>query len=187
MCKGSARRVQGSDRRYAGSFRRALPRLQDLVSVACRSICKGTTMKDRLRATVSAARTVHHASNQQPTRRVHRRAQSTQRKKNESGFTLIELLIVIVILGVLSGIVVFAVSGIQDRGNAAACKTDKKTTLVAVEAYYAKNGAYPPAGEAGWLELTVGVNQLLRERPAGNGYSITLGVGGLVTATGACT
>jgi len=145
-------------------------------------------MKDRLRATILAARTVHRASNQPPTRRVHRLAhQLTQRKKNESGFTLIELLIVIVILGVLSGIVVFAVSGIQDRGNAAACKTDKKTVLVAVEAFYAKNGTYPAAGDAGWLQLTVGVDQLLRERPAGSGYTITLGAGGIVTASGACT
>jgi prepilin-type N-terminal cleavage/methylation domain-containing protein len=145
-------------------------------------------MKDRLRATILAARTVHRASNQRPFRRVHRQDQSlTRRKKNESGFTLIELLIVIVILGVLSGIVVFAVSGIQDRGNAAACKTDKKTVLVAVEAYYAKNGIYPQAGDAGWLQLTVGVDQLLRDKPNGTGYTITLGVGGLVTATGACT
>jgi prepilin-type N-terminal cleavage/methylation domain-containing protein len=130
-------------------------------------------MKDRLRATV------HHAWNHPPTRRL--------RKKNESGFTLIELLIVIVILGVLSGIVVFAVSGIQDRGNAAACKTDKKTVQVAVEAYYAKKGSYPPAGDPGWLVLTVGVDQLLRDKPAGDGYTITLGIGGLVTASGACT
>ncbi|WUJ71933.1 prepilin-type N-terminal cleavage/methylation domain-containing protein [Kribbella soli] len=109
------------------------------------------------------------------------------RTRNQSGFTLIELLVVIVILGVLSGVVVFAVSGIQDRGNAAACKTDKKSVEVAVEAYYAKNGTYPPAGDPGWLELTVGVNQLLRSRPVGDGYTITLGVNGLVTAAGACT
>jgi prepilin-type N-terminal cleavage/methylation domain-containing protein len=143
-------------------------------------------MNDRLRATVNGARTVQHVRNHhdpdQSARRVHR-----VRKRTESGFTLIELLIVIVILGVLSGIVVFAVSGIQDRGNAAACKTDKKTVQVAVEAYYAKNGAYPAAGDAGWLQLTVGVNQLLRDRPAGDGYVITLGIGGLVTASGACT
>jgi prepilin-type N-terminal cleavage/methylation domain-containing protein len=144
-------------------------------------------MEHRLRATVLAARTVHRASNQRSTRRVHRPAPELNRRKNESGFTLIELLIVIVILGVLSGIVVFAVSGIQDRGNAAACKTDKKTVLVAVEAYYAKNGVYPAAGDAGWLQLTVGVDQLLRDKPAGTGYTITLGVGGQVTATGACT
>ena len=133
-------------------------------------------MNLRLRATV--ARTLRHAQ----TRQVHR-----ARKRNQSGFTLIELLIVIVILGVLSGIVVFAVSGIQDRGNAAACKTDKKSVEVAVEAYYAKNGVYPAAGDPGWTDLTSGVNQLLREKPVGTGYTITLGVNGLVTATGACT
>ena len=45
-------------------------------------------------------------------------------RQDESGFTLIELLIVIVILGVLAGVVVFAVSGITDRGVTAACKAD---------------------------------------------------------------
>jgi len=66
-------------------------------------------------------------------------------RKKEDGFTLIELLIVIVILGVLAGVVVFAVSGISDRGAVAACKAEKKTVQVAVEAYYAKTtpGAYP--------------------------------------------
>jgi general secretion pathway protein G len=64
-------------------------------------------------------------------------------RKNESGFTLIELLMVIVILGVLAGIVVFAVNGINDKGEESACKADVKTFEVAVEAYYAKEGAYP--------------------------------------------
>ncbi|TDW91617.1 type II secretion system protein [Kribbella sp. VKM Ac-2566] len=64
-------------------------------------------------------------------------------RKNESGFTLIELLMVIIILGVLSGIVVFAVNGIQDRGAESACKTDVKTVAVAAEAAYAQNEAYP--------------------------------------------
>ncbi|MET9316035.1 prepilin-type N-terminal cleavage/methylation domain-containing protein [Kribbella sp. NPDC003505] len=63
-------------------------------------------------------------------------------RKNESGFTLIELLMVIVILGVLSGIVVFAVSGIQDRGALSACKSEVKTIAVAEEANYAQKGAY---------------------------------------------
>jgi general secretion pathway protein G len=69
-------------------------------------------------------------------------------RKNESGFTLIELLIVIVILGVLSGIVVFSVSGITDRGKAAACATTVKTVQVAGEAYYAKNGSYAASAAA---------------------------------------
>lgn len=63
---------------------------------------------------------------------------------SESGFTLIELLIVIVILGVLSGIVVFSVSGITNRGDTAACDANKKTVQVASEAYFAQNNAYAP-------------------------------------------
>ncbi len=60
----------------------------------------------------------------------------------DDGFTLIELLIVIVILGILAGIVVFAVNGITDRGVVAACKADVETVTVASEANYAQQGAY---------------------------------------------
>lgn len=63
-------------------------------------------------------------------------------RKQESGFTLIELLIVIVILGVLAGIVVFAVSAINDKGSTAACKSDITTVTTAEEAYYAQNAEY---------------------------------------------
>src|SRR6476619_2916722 len=67
-------------------------------------------------------------------------------RENESGFTLIELLIVIVILGVLAGIVVFAVSAFNNDGKAAACKSDTKNLEIASEAYYAKNNhKYPTA------------------------------------------
>ncbi|MGH3861792.1 competence type IV pilus major pilin ComGC [Actinokineospora sp.] len=65
-----------------------------------------------------------------------------QARKNEKGFTLIELLMVIVILGVLAGIVVFAVSGINDKGEESACNADRKTLEVAQEAHYAKIGSY---------------------------------------------
>jgi len=64
----------------------------------------------------------------------------------DEGFTLIELLIVVVILGVLAGIVVFAVGGITDRGKSSACSTEKKTIQTAEEAYYAKNGSYTSSG-----------------------------------------
>jgi prepilin-type N-terminal cleavage/methylation domain-containing protein len=63
-------------------------------------------------------------------------------KREEGGFTLIELLIVIVILGILAAIVVFAVNGIQNRGTEAACKADVETVTVAAEAYDAQNGKY---------------------------------------------
>ncbi|MGV9266163.1 competence type IV pilus major pilin ComGC [Kitasatospora sp. NPDC003701] len=74
----------------------------------------------------------------------------------EAGFTLIELLVVIVILGVLSAIVVFSVRGINDKGQGAACKTDKATIQTAEEAYFASDnrGAYGTVGDlvkAGFL------------------------------------
>jgi general secretion pathway protein G len=61
-------------------------------------------------------------------------------KKQDEGFTLIELLIVIVILGILAAVVVFAVGGITDRGQESACDADFKTLEVAYEAYVAQWG-----------------------------------------------
>ncbi len=63
--------------------------------------------------------------------------------KTDKGFTLVELLIVIVILGILATVTVFAVQGITDQGKTSTCAADKKTYEVAVEAYWAKNGFYP--------------------------------------------
>lgn len=61
-----------------------------------------------------------------------------RRMRDEEGFTLIELLITITILGILAGIVVFAVSGITDKGQTSACTADRNTLLTAQQAYYAK-------------------------------------------------
>ncbi len=60
--------------------------------------------------------------------------------KQDKGFTLVELLIVIVILGILATVTVFAVRGITDQGQTSACAADKKTLQTAVEAYYAQKG-----------------------------------------------
>ena len=109
-------------------------------------------------------------------------------RQEESGFTLIELLIVIVILGVLAGVVVFAVGGITDRGNAAACKTDVKTVEVASEAYYAKNKGYATAMDnaAHDPDTLVGAKLLREAHKAGDGgYTVVYTAGdGSVTATG---
>jgi general secretion pathway protein G len=77
-------------------------------------------------------------------------------REDESGFTLIELLIVIVILGILAGIVVFAVGGVTDRGTKAACQSDLKSVEVAVEANFAQNGTYPADDAAAQAALVPG-------------------------------
>lgn len=64
-------------------------------------------------------------------------------EKKDKGFTLVELLIVIVILGILATVTVFAVQGITDQGKESTCAADKKTYEVAVEAYWAQNSAWP--------------------------------------------
>jgi prepilin-type N-terminal cleavage/methylation domain-containing protein len=61
-------------------------------------------------------------------------------QKKDKGFTLVELLIVIVILGILATVTVFAVRGITDQGQTSACDATQKTYETAIEAYYAQNG-----------------------------------------------
>lgn len=61
----------------------------------------------------------------------------------DRGFTLVELLIVIVILGVLATVTVFAVRGITSKGEDSACKADKNTLETAIESFRANTGAYP--------------------------------------------
>jgi len=56
----------------------------------------------------------------------------------DSGFTLVELLVVIAILGVLGGVAVFSVVGVQDDSQISACKTEAATVHTAQEANYAK-------------------------------------------------
>ena len=71
------------------------------------------------------------------------RVQQRRKANGESGFTLLELLIVIVILGILAAIVVFAVSGVSDKGQTSACQTDRQSISTAEESFFA---AQKPAG-----------------------------------------
>jgi len=68
--------------------------------------------------------------------------QRRKRSEDQAGFTLIELLVVIIILGILSAVVVFAVRGVGDKGQTAAQVTDRKTLQTAQEAFCAQKGFY---------------------------------------------
>jgi type II secretion system protein G len=101
--------------------------------------------------------------------------------KKDEGFTLIELLIVIVILGILAAVVVFAVGGITDRGEKSSCKADYKTMETALEAYNAQTGDYPPtpaAGDNDDSDLTTAPTQFLR----GESTSYNYGANGAIVA-----
>lgn len=103
----------------------------------------------------------------------------------EAGFTLIELLIVVVILGVLAGIVVFAVSAFNNDGVQAACKSDAKNVEIAGEAYYAKVGSYAASADAlhtaGYLKETppdgTGTNDKYKVTYAANTVTAKYGSG----------
>jgi len=104
-----------------------------------------------------------------------------RRNSDESGFTLVELLVVIVILGILAAVAVFAVGGVTDRGKASACKADVKSVETASEAYFAQNGAY--AADIPALVTA----KFLRSAPGtGNGYTISY-TAGAVSSTPACS
>ena len=93
------------------------------------------------------------------------------RNKNliQRGFTLVELLVVIVILGVLAAVVVFAVSGITDKGKSSACSIEVRTVNTALQAFYAKSptNAYPPAGTAASMFAALKTAGLLQQSAPG--------------------
>ena len=96
-------------------------------------------------------------------------------KTNDEGFTLVELLIVIVILGILATVVVFAVQGITDQGQTNACSVGERTVQTAVEAFYADNQSWPTnmASLTGYLR-----------DGSGAGDWTTDGSGGVLPASG---
>jgi prepilin-type N-terminal cleavage/methylation domain-containing protein len=52
----------------------------------------------------------------------------------QGGFTLIELLVVMAVLGILSGIAVLGVSGIEEGATVSACRSEKTTVRGALGA-----------------------------------------------------
>ena len=67
--------------------------------------------------------------------------------QTETGFTLIELMIVIGIMGILAGIVVPQLTGMQGKARDTAIASVAASLKTALEVYYAENGFYPVYGD----------------------------------------
>lgn len=96
------------------------------------------------------------------------------KNRKDEGFTLIELLIVIVILGILSTIVVFAVRGVTQDSQQNACQATQKTYQVALEAFYA-GGETPAAGAHPDGDDLVDAELIREYNPTSNGVQVVDG------------
>lgn len=68
-----------------------------------------------------------------------------KRLSESSGFTLVELIVVIAVLGILAGIAVPRLTGVQDKAKLSEAKTALGTIREAVEMYNIEESGYPSA------------------------------------------
>src|SRR5271170_6706794 len=69
----------------------------------------------------------------------HRLRRHRGRGEDQGGFTLLEILIVIVVLGILAAIVIFALGGVTGKTAIAACQGDGATLQVSVATFNNQN------------------------------------------------
>ena len=103
-------------------------------------------------------------------------------QRGQGGFTLIELFVVIAILGILAGVVVFAVGNSTSNAKKASCKTELAAVKTAIAAAKAANEVPGNSETPGsYLDTAAGAAQYITYTgtSAGNWAPATTGTSGL--------
>ena len=92
-------------------------------------------------------------------------------ERGDAGFTMIELLVVVVVLGLLAGIVVFALGNMTTESWTASCNSDSKTVNLAAGVYLQQNTGVTQLTES---DLTSGAGKSLSAWPKSTRYTIEI-------------
>jgi type IV pilus assembly protein PilA len=100
------------------------------------------------------------------------------KSESQGGFTLIELLVVIIIIGILLAIAIPSYMKFRDRANKSAAQANVRSSIPAVEAYFADNNSYAGATLA-YLQTTYdqGVKNIVIQSASATTYCVQSTVG----------
>ncbi len=98
-------------------------------------------------------------------------------RNNYSGFTVVEIIIVIVVIGILTGLVTNSFGGLQDDARDSERKTDIQSLATDLENYYSDFGMYPTLAnlqDSDWVDDNLtGVDGDTLVDPRNNAYPYT--------------
>jgi prepilin-type N-terminal cleavage/methylation domain-containing protein len=104
---------------------------------------------------------------------------------DNAAFTLIELLVVIAVLGILAGIAVPRITGVQDQARREALNATASSIRNAMEMAYASQGSYPDLNS---VTTSSGLSALSNAISSGSGSGISISLSGSdVSVTSAST
>ena len=94
------------------------------------------------------------------------------RCRDDDGFTLIELLLVIVILGIVAAVVVFAVGGLRKDAVATVCRHEVQSLTRAAEQLKVQTGVDPPDADSASPAPFVGPGGPLKSWPGSSDFAL---------------